>query len=132
MRKKKLSIVDFKTLVKNICFLKHDTAEGGNQAIRIKRFTEKVFLPVRKLGGVGANKGKVSAAALYPYWTIYWVLTWQYPAGTGSHVSLFLLADDHQAGKAFRRKRVSYEQFHFKSFNSELLNDPTDNLSDYF
>lgn len=38
---------------------KHETAEGGNQAIRIKRFTESVFLPVRKLAGVGANKGKV-------------------------------------------------------------------------
>ncbi|KAF1371401.1 hypothetical protein PFLUV_G00278750, partial [Perca fluviatilis] len=35
----------------------HETAEG-NQAIRIKRFTESVFLPVRKLGGVGASKGK--------------------------------------------------------------------------
>ncbi|XP_034408143.1 microtubule-associated protein 1B isoform X2 [Cyclopterus lumpus] len=38
----------------------HETAEGGNQAIRIKRFTERVFLPVRKLGGVGANKGKMT------------------------------------------------------------------------
>ncbi|KAG7215253.1 hypothetical protein INR49_022649 [Caranx melampygus] len=36
----------------------HETAEGGNQAIRIKRYTESVFLPVRKLVGVGANKGK--------------------------------------------------------------------------
>ncbi|XP_037638022.1 uncharacterized protein si:dkeyp-121d4.3 isoform X2 [Sebastes umbrosus] len=38
----------------------HETAEGGNQAIRIKRFTESVFLPVRKLGGVGASKGKMT------------------------------------------------------------------------
>uniref|UniRef100_A0A665WZ64 CSD domain-containing protein n=1 Tax=Echeneis naucrates TaxID=173247 RepID=A0A665WZ64_ECHNA len=37
----------------------HETAEGGNQAIRIKRYTESVFFPVRKLGGVGTNKGKV-------------------------------------------------------------------------
>lgn len=37
----------------------HETAEGGTQAIRIKRYTESVFLPVRKLGGVGASKGKV-------------------------------------------------------------------------
>ncbi|XP_019222016.1 uncharacterized protein si:dkeyp-121d4.3 isoform X3 [Oreochromis niloticus] len=39
---------------------KHDTADGGVQAIRIKRYTESVFLPVRKLGGVGANKGKMT------------------------------------------------------------------------
>ncbi|XP_068457966.1 uncharacterized protein si:dkeyp-121d4.3 isoform X2 [Clinocottus analis] len=38
----------------------HETAEGGNQAIRIKRFTESVFLPVRRLGGVGANRGKMT------------------------------------------------------------------------
>ncbi|KAM8858723.1 uncharacterized protein AB9W97_019153 isoform 2-T2 [Spinachia spinachia] len=38
----------------------HETAEGGNQAIRIKRFTESVFLPARRLGGVGANKGKMT------------------------------------------------------------------------
>ncbi|XP_054455849.1 uncharacterized protein si:dkeyp-121d4.3 isoform X2 [Anoplopoma fimbria] len=38
----------------------HETAEGGNQAIRIKRFTESVFLAVRKLGGVGLNKGKMT------------------------------------------------------------------------
>ncbi|XP_042357606.1 serine/arginine repetitive matrix protein 2-like [Plectropomus leopardus] len=38
----------------------HETAEGGNQAIRIKRFTENVFFPVRKLGGVGASKGKMT------------------------------------------------------------------------
>lgn len=43
---------------------KHETAEGGNQAIRIKRYTESVFLPVRKLGGVGANKGKVRRAGV--------------------------------------------------------------------
>lgn len=49
----------FLFLTFNFFFSKHETAEGGNQAIRIKRFTESVFLPVRKLGGVGANKGKV-------------------------------------------------------------------------
>uniref|UniRef100_A0A8C6P116 Uncharacterized LOC107376715 n=1 Tax=Nothobranchius furzeri TaxID=105023 RepID=A0A8C6P116_NOTFU len=38
----------------------HETAEGGQQAIRVKRFSEKVFLPARKLGGV--SKGKVSSA----------------------------------------------------------------------
>ncbi|KAE8280919.1 hypothetical protein D5F01_LYC21488 [Larimichthys crocea] len=38
----------------------HETAEGGNQAIRIKRHVESVFLPVRKLGGVGATKGKMT------------------------------------------------------------------------
>ncbi|KAM6922319.1 uncharacterized protein PEZ65_010742 isoform 1-T1 [Lycodopsis pacificus] len=38
----------------------HETADGGNQAIRIKRFSESVFLPVRKLGGIGANKGKMT------------------------------------------------------------------------
>ncbi|XP_062256816.1 uncharacterized protein si:dkeyp-121d4.3 isoform X3 [Platichthys flesus] len=38
----------------------HETAEGGTQAIRIRRHTESVFLPVRKLGGVGANKGKMT------------------------------------------------------------------------
>ncbi|XP_040905011.1 uncharacterized protein si:dkeyp-121d4.3 isoform X2 [Toxotes jaculatrix] len=38
----------------------HETAEGGTQAIRIKRYTENIFLPVRKLGGVGANKGKMT------------------------------------------------------------------------
>uniref|UniRef100_A0A3B4G420 Cold shock domain-containing protein n=1 Tax=Pundamilia nyererei TaxID=303518 RepID=A0A3B4G420_9CICH len=38
----------------------HETADGGVQAIRIKRYTESVFLPVRKLGGVGANKGKMT------------------------------------------------------------------------
>ncbi|XP_054874839.1 uncharacterized protein si:dkeyp-121d4.3 isoform X2 [Amphiprion ocellaris] len=38
----------------------HETAEGGNQAIRIKRYTESVFLHVRKLGGVGAIKGKMT------------------------------------------------------------------------
>ncbi|XP_029376539.1 uncharacterized protein LOC115055158 isoform X2 [Echeneis naucrates] len=38
----------------------HETAEGGNQAIRIKRYTESVFFPVRKLGGVGTNKGKMT------------------------------------------------------------------------
>lgn len=38
----------------------HETAEGGIQAIRIKRYAESVFLPVRKLGGVGASKGKVT------------------------------------------------------------------------
>ncbi|XP_018530342.1 uncharacterized protein LOC108882367 isoform X2 [Lates calcarifer] len=38
----------------------HETAEGGNQAIRIKRYTESVFLPARKLGGVGATKGKMT------------------------------------------------------------------------
>ncbi|XP_010768299.1 trichohyalin-like, partial [Notothenia coriiceps] len=38
----------------------HETAEGGNQAIRIKRFTEKVFLPARKLCAIGLAKGKVS------------------------------------------------------------------------
>lgn len=44
-------------------------AEGGVQAIRIKRYTESVFLPVRKLGGVGANKGKVREA---PFVYIVW------------------------------------------------------------
>ncbi|XP_038154268.1 uncharacterized protein LOC119791943 isoform X3 [Cyprinodon tularosa] len=34
--------------------------EGGRQAIRIKRFTEKVFLPVRKIGGIGASKAKMT------------------------------------------------------------------------
>ncbi|KAM9847970.1 uncharacterized protein ACBR49_009236 [Aulostomus maculatus] len=38
----------------------YETAEGGNQAIRIKRFTDSVFLPARKLGGVGATKGKMT------------------------------------------------------------------------
>ncbi|XP_078787610.1 uncharacterized protein si:dkeyp-121d4.3 isoform X2 [Oryzias latipes] len=38
----------------------HDSAEGGIQAIRIKRFTEKMFLPARKLCAVGANKGKMT------------------------------------------------------------------------
>ncbi|KAM7385975.1 hypothetical protein PAMP_002008 [Pampus punctatissimus] len=38
----------------------HETAEGGNQAVRIKRYTENVFLPVRKLGGVSASKGKMT------------------------------------------------------------------------
>lgn len=40
----------------------HETAEGRTQAIRIKRYSESVFLPVRKLGGVGASKGKVRRA----------------------------------------------------------------------
>ena len=40
-------------------FTKHETAEGGSQAIRIKRLTERVFLPVPKLGGVGTQKIKV-------------------------------------------------------------------------
>ncbi|KAM4599815.1 uncharacterized protein V3H82_008446 [Fundulus diaphanus] len=44
----------------------HPTAEGGNQAIRIKRFTEKVFLPVRKLGGVCASKGKMTIKLTKP------------------------------------------------------------------
>lgn len=43
----------------------HETAEGGTQAIRIKRYTESVFLPVRKLGGVGASKGKVRKQCFY-------------------------------------------------------------------
>ncbi|KAI9514850.1 hypothetical protein NQZ68_029695 [Dissostichus eleginoides] len=38
----------------------HETAEGGNQAIRIKRFTEKVFLPARKLCAIGVAKGKMT------------------------------------------------------------------------
>lgn len=46
-------------------FSKHETAEGGNQAIRIKRYSESVFLPARKLGGVSANKGKVTRTFLY-------------------------------------------------------------------
>ncbi|XP_076598707.1 uncharacterized protein LOC143327925 isoform X2 [Chaetodon auriga] len=56
MEKKKLELnekVEFSVVP-------HETADGGNQAIRIKRFTERVFLPVRKLGGVGANKGKMT------------------------------------------------------------------------
>lgn len=40
-------------------FSQHESAEGGSQAIRIKRYAESVFLPARKLGGVGAGKGKV-------------------------------------------------------------------------
>uniref|UniRef100_H3D776 CSD domain-containing protein n=1 Tax=Tetraodon nigroviridis TaxID=99883 RepID=H3D776_TETNG len=55
LEKKKLELnekVDFS-------LASHETAEGGVQAIRIKRYTESVFLPVRKLGGVGAGKGKV-------------------------------------------------------------------------
>ncbi|XP_030012040.1 serine/arginine repetitive matrix protein 1 isoform X2 [Sphaeramia orbicularis] len=44
----------------------HETAEGGNQAIRIKRYTESVFLPTRKLGGVGANKGKMTIKLTKP------------------------------------------------------------------
>lgn len=43
----------------SVISFKHETADGGVQAIRIKRYTESIFLPVRKLGGVGANKGKV-------------------------------------------------------------------------
>ncbi|XP_029282079.1 uncharacterized protein LOC115004560 isoform X3 [Cottoperca gobio] len=38
----------------------HETAGGGNQAIRIKRFTESVFLHVRKLGVVGGTRGKMT------------------------------------------------------------------------
>ncbi|XP_034055787.1 serine/arginine repetitive matrix protein 2 [Gymnodraco acuticeps] len=38
----------------------HETAEGGHQAIRIKRFTEKVFLPTRKLCAIGVAKGKMT------------------------------------------------------------------------
>ncbi|XP_063731679.1 serine/arginine repetitive matrix protein 2 isoform X5 [Eleginops maclovinus] len=38
----------------------HETAEGGNQAIRIKRFTESVFLPARKLCAAGIAKGKMT------------------------------------------------------------------------
>nr|XP_033933136.1 serine/arginine repetitive matrix protein 2 [Pseudochaenichthys georgianus] len=38
----------------------HETAEGGHQAIRIKRFTEKVFLPARKLCAIGVAKGKMT------------------------------------------------------------------------
>ncbi|KAM9727785.1 uncharacterized protein ACNS7B_018142 [Menidia menidia] len=44
----------------------HETAEGGSQAIRIKRFTEKVFLPVRKLGGVGTGRGKMTIKLTKP------------------------------------------------------------------
>ncbi|XP_043992669.1 uncharacterized protein si:dkeyp-121d4.3 isoform X1 [Gambusia affinis] len=44
----------------------HPTADGGQQAIRIKRFTEKVFLPVRKLSGVGATKGKMTIKLAKP------------------------------------------------------------------
>lgn len=40
-------------------FLKHETAEGEHQAIRIKRYAESMFLPGRKLAGVNANKSKV-------------------------------------------------------------------------
>ncbi|KAK0138404.1 Cold shock domain-containing protein E1 [Merluccius polli] len=40
----------------------HETADGGHQAIRITRFIENVFLPVRKLGAVGTGlpKGKMT------------------------------------------------------------------------
>ncbi|CAL8390687.1 unnamed protein product [Arctogadus glacialis] len=40
----------------------HETADGGHQAIRITRFMENVFLPVRKLSAVGASlaKGKMT------------------------------------------------------------------------
>lgn len=48
----------------SLMFLKH---EGGRQAIRIKRFTEKVFLPVRKIGGIGASKAKVSSSWLFSF-----------------------------------------------------------------
>ncbi|XP_027862086.1 uncharacterized protein LOC114137589 isoform X1 [Xiphophorus couchianus] len=44
----------------------HPTADGGKQAIRLKRFTEKVFLPVRKLSGVGATKGKMTIKLAKP------------------------------------------------------------------
>ncbi|XP_072309580.1 uncharacterized protein [Eucyclogobius newberryi] len=36
----------------------HDTLEAQHQAIRIKRYTESMFLPVKKLSGVTANKAK--------------------------------------------------------------------------
>ncbi|KAJ3610490.1 hypothetical protein NHX12_022582, partial [Muraenolepis orangiensis] len=36
----------------------HETADGGHQAIRITRFSENVFVPVRKLGAVGASQAK--------------------------------------------------------------------------
>lgn len=48
-------------LTEDFFLSKHDSADGGIQAIRIKRFTEKMFLPARKLCGVGATKGKVSS-----------------------------------------------------------------------
>ncbi|CAL8297627.1 unnamed protein product [Merluccius merluccius] len=43
----------------------HETADGGHQAIRITRFIENVFLPVRKLGAIGTSlpKGKVGTPA---------------------------------------------------------------------
>ncbi|XP_028983518.2 serine/arginine repetitive matrix protein 2 isoform X2 [Betta splendens] len=44
----------------------HETADGGHQAIRIKRYTESVFFPVRKLCGVGANKGKMTIKLTKP------------------------------------------------------------------
>ncbi|MED6294456.1 hypothetical protein CHARACLAT_021241, partial [Characodon lateralis] len=62
MEKKKLELnekVEFS-------IVPHKTPEGGNQAIRIKRFTEKVFLPVRKLSGVGATKGKMTIKLTKP------------------------------------------------------------------
>lgn len=52
-------LVTFPIKMMFVISFKHETADGGVQAIRIKRYTESVFLPVRKLGGVGANKGKV-------------------------------------------------------------------------
>uniref|UniRef100_A0A3Q2GFG1 Uncharacterized protein n=1 Tax=Cyprinodon variegatus TaxID=28743 RepID=A0A3Q2GFG1_CYPVA len=73
--------------------------EGGRQAIRIKRFTEKVFLPVRKIGGIGASKAKVSSSWLFSF--------------VGRHVNvLFLetlvksLRNDHSATRTrYRRSR---------------------------
>lgn len=48
-----------------LCVSKHERAEGGAQAIRIKRFTEKVFLPARKLGKAAVNKGKVKKTSYF-------------------------------------------------------------------
>ncbi|XP_028323961.1 uncharacterized protein LOC114476556 isoform X2 [Gouania willdenowi] len=55
-KKKKLELnakVDF-TIVP------HESAGGGQQAIRIKRYTESIFLPARKFGGLAENKGKMT------------------------------------------------------------------------
>lgn len=67
-------------LIKHLLFFhQHETAEGGNQAIRIKRHVESVFLPVRKLGGVGATKGKVRTGFIseeLPLVSVVFTLIW--------------------------------------------------------
>ncbi|XP_061915339.1 uncharacterized protein si:dkeyp-121d4.3 isoform X1 [Entelurus aequoreus] len=56
IEKKKLELnekVDFS-------IVPHEFMEGSNQAIRIKRFTENVFLPARKLCAAAASKKKMT------------------------------------------------------------------------